>query len=147
MKYKYNDGGRAVAGFTGTVQPGDCVCRAIAIASGKEYRDVYDEINSRAKTARKGSRKSRSSARNGVFMELSKELLADLGWEWVPTMKIGQGCRVHLREDELPTGIIICRLSRHLCCVIDGVVHDVFDPSRDGSRCVYGYWSEREGGK
>ena len=22
----------------------------------------------------------------------------------------------------------------------DGVVHDTYDPSRDGTRCVYGYW-------
>jgi hypothetical protein len=24
--------------------------------------------------------------------------------------------------------------------VIDGVIHDTFDPSRGGTRCVYGYW-------
>lgn len=23
-----------------------------------------------------------------------------------------------------------------------GMVHDTFDPSRDGTRCVYGYWKE-----
>jgi hypothetical protein len=27
-----------------------------------------------------------------------------------------------------------------LCAVIDGVIHDTFNPSRGGSRCVYGYW-------
>jgi hypothetical protein len=36
----------------------------------------------------------------------------------------------------------VARLSRHLCAVVDGVVHDTFDPSRDGTRCVYGYWKE-----
>ena len=142
MRFEMNDGGRAESGFTGKIQPRDCVCRAIAIATGKSYRDVYDEINRRAKTARKGSRKARSSARNGVFKELTRALLADLGWEWVPTMKVGAGCRVHLREDELPGGTIICKLSRHLATVIDGVVHDASDPSRDGSRCVYGYWTK-----
>ena len=89
MRFQMNDGGRGEAGFTGKIQPRDCVCRAIAIATGKDYREVYDEINTRSKAARKGSRKSRSSARNGVFKELAKELLADLGWEWVPTMKVG----------------------------------------------------------
>jgi len=56
-------------------------------------------------------------------------------------MKVGQGCRVHLRQDELPKGNIIVRVSKHITTVIDGVIHDTFDPSRDGTRCVYGYYS------
>ena len=43
MKYQYDDGGRAAAGFKGTT--GDCGVRAIAIATDRNYRDVYDEIN------------------------------------------------------------------------------------------------------
>jgi hypothetical protein len=31
-------------------------------------------------------------------------------------------------------------VSKHYCAVIDGVIHDTSDPSRDGTRCVYGYW-------
>jgi hypothetical protein len=65
MQFQYNDGGRSDT-FTGKIQPGDCVCRAIAIATGKPYREVYDEINSRVKSARKGSRKSRFSARKQI---------------------------------------------------------------------------------
>jgi hypothetical protein len=30
--------------------------------------------------------------------------------------------------------------SRHLVAVIDGVIHDTHDCSRDGTRCVYGYF-------
>jgi hypothetical protein len=26
--------------------------------------------------------------------------------------------------------------------VIDGVIHDLYDPSRDGTRCVYGYYQK-----
>jgi hypothetical protein len=29
---------------------------------------------------------------------------------------------------------------QHAVAVIDGVIRDTFDPSRDGSRCVYGYY-------
>lgn len=36
MQFQYNDGGRAEAGFKGTT--GDCVCRAIAIATERPYR-------------------------------------------------------------------------------------------------------------
>ena len=59
-------------------------------------------------------------------------------------MKIGSGCTVHLRADELPTGRLIVSVSRHVVAVIDGVIHDTHDPSRDGTRCVYGYWKQRE---
>jgi hypothetical protein len=55
-------------------------------------------------------------------------------------MKIGQGTTVHLRTEELPTGRLVVRLSGHLCAVIDGVIHDTHDPSRQGTRCVHGYW-------
>jgi uncharacterized protein (DUF111 family) len=43
--WKFDDGGRAKAGYKG-----DCVCRAIAIATGIPYRDVYDAINQEAET-------------------------------------------------------------------------------------------------
>ncbi|MGH2478016.1 MAG: hypothetical protein ACRDIL_22445 [Candidatus Limnocylindrales bacterium] len=56
-------------------------------------------------------------------------------------MAIGSGWRVHLRADELPAGWLIVQLSGHVTAVIDGVVHDTHDPSRHGTRCVYGYWT------
>ena len=40
--YKYNDGGRADAGYKG--KAGDCVVRAIAIATGLPYQEVYDGL-------------------------------------------------------------------------------------------------------
>jgi hypothetical protein len=67
ISWVYNDGGREAAGYKGAA--GDCVVRAIAIATGKSYQEVYNAIT-----------------------------------------------------------------------VIDGVVNDTFDPSREGTRCVYGYY-------
>ena len=61
-------------------------------------------------------------------------------------MSIGSGCKVHLRADELPSGRLIVSLANHVVAVIDGVLHDTHDSSRDGTRCVYGYWKlEQEG--
>ena len=57
-------------------------------------------------------------------------------------MSIGSGCKVHLKADELPSGNIIVALSKHYCAVIDGVIHDTHDCSRNETRCVYGYWSK-----
>jgi hypothetical protein len=55
-------------------------------------------------------------------------------------MLIGQGCKVHLRSDELPSGRLIVRVSGHITSMIDGVLHDTYDCSRNGTRCVYGYY-------
>lgn len=148
MTFVHDDGGRHAAGFRGTT--GDCVTRAIAIAAELPYADVYAALhdgarNDRAYMAKLELRygaqaKRHASPRSGVARRVYDPFLAELGWTWTPTMQIGQGCTVHLRADELPAGRLIARLSRHLCAVVDGVVHDTHDPSREGTRCVYGYW-------
>lgn len=136
MKFQYNDGGRVEAGFKG--KTGDCVVRAIAIATQLSYLKVYDDLNELSKT--KKFRKLNSSSRLGVDKKVLKHYLIELGWTWVPTMFIGQGCKVHLKGEELPNGHIIVSLSRHYVAIIDGVIHDTYDCSRDETRCVYGYW-------
>ena len=137
MKFNYNDGGREAAGFKG--KTGDCVCRAIAIATELPYKQVYDLINEFAKKERSAAR-TKSSARSGVRPATSRKVLKSLGWKFVATMGIGTGCTIHLREGELPMGRIICKTSHHLVAVIDGVINDTYDCTRDGNRCVYGYY-------
>jgi hypothetical protein len=139
MKWVYDDGGRKAAGFRG--RAGDCVTRSIAIATLVPYRQVYALLNEQAqRELPTGGR--RSSARNGVFRQTCQRVLESLGWRWVPTMKIGGGCRVHLKTAELPRGRLIVRSSKHTTAVIDGIIHDTHDPSRGGTRCVYGYFTE-----
>lgn len=141
MAYQYNDGGRKAAGYRGDA--GDCVCRAIAIAVQIPYEVVYHDLNVLGASERKGKkRRGKSSARTGVYKPTIRKYLQSLGWLWTPTMQIGQGCKVHLRADELPTGRLIVSVSRHVTAVIDGVIQDTHDPSRDGTRCVYGYWQQ-----
>lgn len=141
IKFFHNDGGRAAAGYKG--QTSDCVVRSIAIATGKPYAEVYAAINAAAAGERIGRRKTkRSNARTGVFRATYQKYLESLGWKFTATMGIGTGCKVHLRADELPGGTIIVKVSKHLAAVIDGVLHDTSDCSRDGTRCVYGYYSK-----
>ena len=135
-----DDGGRSGAGFKGST--GDCVTRAIAIATGVSYSEVYSAINEASENERPGTRKrGKSSARTGVHKPTYRKYLQSLGWTWTPTMAIGSGCKVHLTASELPSGRLIVSVSRHLVAVIDGVIHDTHDPSRGGTRCVYGYFS------
>lgn len=131
--FVYDDGGRP-AGFGNATR--DCVTRAIAIATGQSYAEVYAALNTAAARERPRCGKRRSSARTGVRKATIRRYLESLGWQWTPTMGIGTGCRVHLAAGELPAGRLIVSVSRHLVAVIDGVIHDTADPSRDGSRCA-----------
>lgn len=140
--FTFHDGGRESAGYSGSAN--DCVVRSIAIVTEKPYQEVYDAINIMSKEERTGKRKrGRSSARNGVYTQTYRKYLASLGYTWIPTMFIGQGCMTHLRAAELPLGRLIVKCSKHLTAVIDGIIHDTFDPSRNGTRCVYGYFVKR----
>ncbi len=151
MRFEFDDGGRKEAGYKGDA--GDCVTRAIAIATGKSYPEVYNSLfdlmhnyvsNHNDKIARqikRGKGRRGTTPRNGVPKPIYTDYLNSIGWQFTPTMQIGSGCTVHLRKDELPTGNLIVRVSKHYTAVIDGILNDTYDCSRNGKRCVYGYWS------
>lgn len=150
MHWEYNDGGRKAAGFKGYT--GDCVVRAIAIADERSYQEVYDSLfeaaaeyrdSHRDKVAKMLQRRG-PSPRLGVPKEIYRPWLEENDWLWRPTMKIGSGTTVHLDAAELPTGRLIVSVSKHMVAVIDGVVQDTHDPSRGGTRAVYGYFRKWE---
>lgn len=142
VTFLYDDGGRKDAGYIGYVR--DCAARSIAIATGLTYNEAYDEINRLAKRERPRGLKKRSTARDGVHMvTMQRFLVEEMGWRWHSTMGIGTGCTVHLRADELPHDRLIVRASKHYTAMINGTIRDTYDPSREGTRCVYGYWSAR----
>ena len=140
----FNDGGRAEAGYKG--QTGDCVCRSICIVTGKSYDEVYQALAEGNFTQRKSkhSKKGKRTAANGINTKRKwfNEYMVSLGFKWVPTMFVGVGCKMHLKKEELPTGKIICNVSKHFVAVVDGVINDIYDCSREGTRCVYGYYHQ-----
>ena len=150
MPFVYDDGGRKDAGRKGLT--GDCVCRAVAIASGKPYAEVYTALASGTESQR--GRKKGCTASHGIntTRKWFKDYMRGLGFKWVPCMAIGTGCKTHLVAGELPMGRLVVAVSRHYCAVIDGILRDTHDPQRrtfwyeDGQiarvseRCVYGYW-------
>lgn len=143
MKVVLNDGGRKASGYKANA--GDCVCRAIAIAAEIPYQQVYDRLAEGNASQRKSKHtgKRPRSARNGIYTSRKwfKDYMLELGFVWKPTMWIGSGCKVHLSADELPSGRLVCSVSRHIVAVIDGIINDTYDCSRAGTRCVYGYWT------
>jgi hypothetical protein len=77
MKYVFDDGGRADAGFRGTT--GDRVARAIANATQQPYRIVYDDLNRLAQSERLTKRHRRgSNARLGVNRISYEEYLTEV---------------------------------------------------------------------
>lgn len=148
LDYVYDEGGRGdhFKGFAG-----DCVTRSIAIATELPYMEVYEALRGGQKAvleaSRPGTKKHArylkdTSPRNGVRRSVYQPYLESLGWTWVPTMQIGSGTTVHLRADELPSGRIIARVSKHMVAIVDGVIHDNHNPDRGGSRAVYGYFTK-----
>lgn len=140
MKYLYDDGGRSRSGYLGSA--GDCVVRSIAIALEKPYQEVYDSLNDTRMNMRQTKRVRGSSARSGVSRPIYEKYLLAQGWKFTALMGIGTGCKFHLKDGELPMGRLICVVSKHLCAVIDGVLHDTYAETRNGTRCVYGYYSK-----
>jgi len=116
MEFVIDDGGRSPY-FKGKTAD-DCVTRSIAIASGCDYRVVYDRL-----AAGHHTKTGKRSARDGIITK----------HKWFKDYMC-------LRDGELPTGRLVVSLSRHYTAVLDGVIHDTHDPQRNGTRCVYGYW-------
>lgn len=148
LDFVYDDGGRALSGRRGYT--GDCVCRAICIATGKPYKEVYDflaENNAKQRTSRRTPKGSRTASKGiNVRRKWFQKYMHDLGFTWIPTMGIGTGCRVHLLKEELPNGRLVVALSKHYTAVIDGVIHDTYNPCRADENGCAGSWIKFENG-
>lgn len=129
MTFVFNDGGRSAYFKQKNVQ--DCVCRAISIATGLDYKLVYDELARRNQAA--GFRKS---AQVKLLAKVYEPYLNELGFVWVKAPVLS-GRKA--RPVDLPQGVFIAKQAKHVCCVKDGVAQDTFDSS---SKMVYGYWAK-----
>lgn len=128
--YRFNDGGRADAGFKGKAK--DCVVRSVAIATGLTYKEVYVAL-----AARNAELTGKRTARDGLQKAVYEQYLRELGFQWVAAPKIdGRKARVY----DLPKGAVIARQAHHLVAVIDGVANDVFDCT---GKMVYGFWAKQ----
>lgn len=153
MKWIYDDGGRSKY-FKGS-NVGDCVTRSIAIATGIDYKEIYDRLKELCKQSKKYSSQASKLVRQGTPMPIVKKYLEEeLGWKWVSTIDTQTKARMHLVESEIPNGVFIARLSKHLVCVKDKVIYDTYNSSEktyydffdnlvtNNERCVYGYWKQ-----
>src|SRR5262249_16757383 len=129
---------------------GDCVARAITIATGKDYDEVHSALTvlsvrqiysapdgAYAKWGRRKGGVCFFDPDHGCGEAAFGSYLKSLGWKFTST----KDQKVRLRADELPRGRLIVSISRHLVAVIDGVIHDTFNCGESGRKQVKGYWS------
>ena len=110
---------------------GDCVKRAITIASRKDYMEVQRDLNRLKKTT--GCEKFDSNKNYKYYIEKV------LGYSKLsfPAEK-GKGRMTGLLfAIKYPKGNYILRMASHLSCCIDGVINDTWDCSE---KCVYNAW-------
>ena len=129
MKYTFNDGGRSehYKGLTG-----DCVTRAITIATKLPYDVVYNALFHIAKNWKGNYKMAKRirlnpSPRNGCFNEVSGEFLKGLKIEEVRT-------RVKVNDPMFYKGRYIVYVRRHYLAIIDGVVHDTWDSRKTSGK-------------
>jgi hypothetical protein len=137
MTWTYNDGGRASSGFKGNAS-GDCVTRAIAIATNRPYKQVYEALKAMAKMTDPQVTRGycqRWSPKTGIPHTVWKPILRALNWEPVTV-------RERFSDITFPSRAIL-QLPRHLAAVIDGQVEDTFDCTCQGTIWVTEYWQAR----
>lgn len=121
-KWKFNDGGRAAAGFVGGVS--DCVTRALAIHTGRPYDQIRREVLALAPDA--------ETAGVNVFgPEFDEYVRVRLELVYIPMRY------AFLVADFPPTCTFTALTSNHVTHIKRGVVHDVFDT---GNELARGYW-------
>src|SRR5262249_7247701 len=149
-----DDGGRSKSGVPGAdKEVGDCVARAIAIATQRPYLEVHNALvvgqvhhartdnSPYGKWVRRKGRLSHFDADHGCADKVYGPYLESLGWKFTSTKELPRGKGVHLRADELPPGRLIVHISRHLVAVIDGIIRDRGDGGGAGRVRVQGYWT------
>lgn len=160
--WRWHDGGRQHSEFRGTT--GDCVTRALCIATDRDYEDVYYQLfelkqrwadTHRDKLARRIQHFG-ASPRNGVSQKVYGPVLKSQGFEWRACCLVGDRRRLHvipqeLREwhqetigsdclPDLDDYVFVLKLSGHVVTVRHGLLLDTYVDNRDGTRMVYGYW-------
>ena len=125
MEHNFNDGGRRAAGFSAPAK--DCTVRAVAIATGRDYMAVYNDLKALAPRL-----DDEGVNVYGAFPAYMKSL----GFAWVPIIpRPNIPDNTHL--DELPKGRVIAAVKEHVTAIIDGVIEDTIDTVGEP---VHGYW-------
>ncbi len=131
LNFVKTDGGRAAAGFKG--EAGDCVVRAIAIASELPYTTVYNRL--RHQTGRVRHSKRRPSPENGIVTTFPwfKVYMAELGYRFISSAVLPNNGRIIVETRDHAFAVVA---KDGVFTVYDTHTNRVLSPRR-------GYWIKR----
>jgi hypothetical protein len=109
----------------------DCVKRALAIATGKDYMEIQRELNRLKKITGCQIFNERGNFKYYIEKVLKCTKLS------FPAEKGKERMNGYQFTLEYPKGIYILRMAGHLTCCKDGVINDTWDCS---DKCVYNAW-------
>lgn len=106
-------------------QKNDCTVRAWATANHIPYDEAYDVLKSFGRKSGRGiDFKGFANTQINIVSRISFPAV-----KGKKRMNIGKFC------NQYDKGIFIIKTAKHVSAVLDGVVHDTFEPRHD--RCVY----------
>jgi len=121
--YHHNDGGRSLS--RRPKQRNDCTVRALAIAEGRDYDLVYDELKDACRKCAAGFHFTEwANKQPERFEKISFPAI-----KGKPRMNVEMFCCLYSH------GRYIARIAKHVMAVIDGVVYDIDGPLLE--KCVY----------
>lgn len=124
------DGGRKAS--TRSRQTNDCTVRAITVATGLSYDEVYDILADLGRKCSKGWGIPKQFDIRGYRLQ----------WQAFQAVKGERRMNPVRFCREYPKGRYIGRTAKHVFAVIDGTVYDLYKERDD--RCIYGCWSVKE---
>lgn len=108
----------------------DCVARAVSIALGQDYKTTFVEL---AMLSAKLLEVPNSKRCYEVYLK-------EKGWKVHKPMRNGNNKLS--KVSQFPTsGTFLVSISRHLTCIKDGVIYDVWDTSRHSA---YSYYTKED---
>ncbi len=133
IDYRYDDGGRAAAGYRG--ETGDCVVRAIAICAREDYRAVYRTMaehmkrngyaaSGNAYATRESNRKEPRRRGQLTARRVQRRVLEAYGFRRV---RLPAGERPTFTEAHRQYGDCVVGTARHMAAIVDGALQDTFD--------------------
>lgn len=147
LAFRYDDGGREAAGFAGMT--GDCVTRAIAIATGIPYCKIYEELNFLSESASVKYLRG-FYAHKGLPGGVNHAYLNRIGWKYISTEANSKPLKFLCQED-LPKGNLIAIIEPlesdgplHACCVKNHVIFDSGNTVALGPPVMRGYFIPRK---
>ena len=136
LEYIEDDGGRSAAGFKG--RTGDCLTRAISIATGESYRKVYDAVGEQMKKhgyARSGNAYAqsgkaaaavRAKGRSRRPRTIQDDVLRLFGFAKVDAKKPNGTCYTY-EQAHRRYGTCIVTTTKHYATLKNGALRDTFD--------------------